>query len=558
MRKTCLLVSLIFGCLYGYSFHKEYISGIESVVVKKAISSSVAPVTNSVSSDRDWVDLDSDDDCMMVDDILTGLFDIDPIEFPVMVQEDANNPGYYRIVNPWLMYPMAKIIGMMGGTLTVSDDIVIEIDATDPDQVIIPLCNIGVDDGDGPVYIGSLLGLLDMVQGLDPIKASAMAGVLEDNCISFTAPTSILMIQGNYAYASNLNGKFALILPGGELPIDYSVELEIENDLCPEDGVYSISVDCDDRIPAIAYGLSTGVRSANVDAIVEAGLTCEPGDCVDIDVSGIDASHIYAIFASLNEDGEWEDYDYRCLYTVGDVIENWKSLGIADMTEGLVSSIYSKDGIEPETFKVEVEEHVEYPGYYRLVDPYKNWSYADTKGSDHAHHHYLYINATDPNCVYFEPSIIGVNDPVHGEYAVKSQYSDRGDYLGFDYLKSRGETSDGVLKDGVITFGADCNIMIHVTEEDPDYWWYGGVHNNPDFDIEQYKTDPNYDVPRFIPGDFKLDLSNLSTKVDYLISAPSSASRKYYNMQGIEIGAPEKGIYLIRENNKVTKKIISK
>lgn len=536
--------------------HKDHMVGMNKQTVKKSISKLTTPAVATVSEERNWVDLDSDEDCMMVDDILTGLFDIDPIEFPVMVQEDADNPGYYRIVNPWLMYPLGKIISMQGGTLTVSDDIVIEIDATDPDQVIIPLCNIGVDDGDGPIYIGSLLGLMETVEGIDPIKASMMAGVLEDNCISFSFPTSILMIQGSDVYASNLNGSFALILPGGELPVDYTVDIEIENIMCPEDGIYTMYADCDDRIPAVAYGLSYGIRSADVDAVVENGLTCKPGDTIEVSVSEIDASHVYVIFASLDEDGEWQDYDYRCLYTVGDCQDKWKNIGVADMTEGLISSVYKKDGIMPETFKVDIEEHVDKPGYYRLVDPYKNWSYAESKGSDHSHHHYLYINATDPNNVYFEPSVLGVSDPVHGEFAVKSQFSDRGDFLGFDAIKRRGETSDGFLKDGVITFGADCNILIRASEEEKDFWWYGAVNTNPDFDIDEFKKDPNYNVPRFIPGDFKLDLSAIGSGVESISETGRSDSAVYFNMQGMKVSSPDKGLYLVRDNNKMKKVLI--
>ena len=56
--------------------------------------------------------------------------------------------------------------------------------------------------------------------------AIAMSGVLEDNVISFEAPASILLIQGGQGYRTNQSGRFAVILPGGQAPVDYEFTVE--------------------------------------------------------------------------------------------------------------------------------------------------------------------------------------------------------------------------------------------------------------------------------------------------------------------------------------------
>lgn len=557
MKKFYLAFVALMLAVSGFASHREIIDGVAAGRGK--VGAGFTVINNTISAkateERDWQPLDEMG--TMVDDILPALFDVDVMEYPVTVEEDQLHPGYYRIVNPWMYHPMRNVITrFMGGTLALGDDVVIELDATDPDCVVMPFCEPGVDDGDGEIGLGSLLGMMDYVSGISPVKAAMFAGKLENDCIVFDQPTSLIFIQGANTYTANMEGKFALILPGGELPVNYDVTVDMEEDICPEDGVYHLWADCDERVPELRYGISRGCLSRNVAEIMENGETCYPGDDIEISVSGLDGSHVYAIVATVNEDGDWEEYDYIMLHTLGDS-DTWEYAGKARMTEGFLSSYYeNKDGFDApvETFEVDVERHKSTPGYYRLVNPYKRWSVADDWELDHDHNHYLYINAVHPENVYIEPSALGISSS-HGEYSIKSNFSEYVDVYGYE-ATARSKSSEGRLIGDEITFGAECGILLHYSTDLRGSWWYVNVHSNPEFDLDQYKTDPNYNVSRFVPGDFCLDLSTLNSGVESVgIDASLAAPVDYYNLQGIRVDNPGNGFFLRRQGDQVKKVI---
>lgn len=537
---------------------------IKADILRHDNAKQIAPMTVTATAstlddegevERDWEELDEMG--TMVDDILTGLFDdLEPMEFPVTVEEDKNHPGYYRIVNPWMFHPMRNIITRMwGGTLTLGPDVTIEIDATDPDYVVIPKCAPGVGDEEGMVELGSLKGMMEYVSGISVGRAKAMAGKLENGAISFQQPTALLFIQGENVYYTNLNGKFALMLPGAEAPIDYEIRADFTENICHNgEGIYHFTVKGDERIPEIRYGLSTGIMSKDVDKMLPSSKSCKIGEEIEVSVKGVDGSHIYVLFASMNEDGDWEERDYVMVFTANDT-DTWEDLGYAPMTEGLLSSYFEKKteyGVNVETYKVLVQEHKTTPGYYRIVNPYEKWSLMDSWSTDHNHPHYLYINATHPENVYFEQSALGVHHADFGEFSIKSNFAEYVDYFGYE-TAARNYSSDGRMVNGEITFGADSNILLHYSKDPRNTWWYTNIHSNPDFDIDRYKEDPTYNVPRFIPGDFLLDLDSLEAAVEDIISDNSEAEAVYYNLQGIRVENPENGIFIRCQGSKAKK-----
>ena len=136
-----------------------------SLLSSASVKIESAPITCSIlppeRAEASWVDIEGD--CMIVDDITTGFFDFDQgiLIYDVMMQADTNNPGMYRLVNPWQFWPMRMMASKFGASVTVSDDFYIEIDATDPDAVKIYPQDAGLDDGDGPSVISSLYGVYD-------------------------------------------------------------------------------------------------------------------------------------------------------------------------------------------------------------------------------------------------------------------------------------------------------------------------------------------------------------------------------------------------------------
>lgn len=81
---------------------------------------------------------------------------------------------------------------------------------------------------------------------------------------------------------------------------------------------------------------------------------------------------------------------------------DFDSIGWCEYTDGIFAGLYAFD---PLTWEVEIQEHKEMPGYYRLVKPYAGWPIL---GGDESLMHqgkfYLYLDAQNPKCVYLETS----------------------------------------------------------------------------------------------------------------------------------------------------------
>lgn len=93
----------------------------------------------------------------MFDDITVSyFFEVQPGNIQVEVEKDAANEGWYRVVNPWKNFTQTATVTAAGGTLEQTDDVVIVIDASNPEYVRLLENNIGMDDGYGA---STLVGL---------------------------------------------------------------------------------------------------------------------------------------------------------------------------------------------------------------------------------------------------------------------------------------------------------------------------------------------------------------------------------------------------------------
>ena len=164
--------------------------------------------------------------------------------------------------------------------------------------------------------------------------------------------------------------------------------------------------------------------------------------------------------------------------------DNWQSLGMGQYTDDFMtmgsydnetdewSSIYN--GLEPQTYSVEVFENTKTPGLYRLKNAYGYaYPYNEEGDWDASMDYYLEINATDPNNVFIKKQALGL-DWGYGMISVESD--------GAYYMEKYGLTpaqitaaleSDvfGKLANGVITFPEDVFMVSF-----GDYEFYGN-HN---------------------------------------------------------------------------------
>ena len=130
--------------------------------------------------------------------------------------------------------------------------------------------------------------------------------------------------------------------------------------------------------------------------------------------------------------------------------EVFKSLGMATFTDALVGAWFG----EPEvSYKVEIEESVDNPGKYRLVNPYgEAYPYNEPGDWDAANTYYLTIDATNPDAVNIVSDNLGL-DWGYGmmwtmstaDYYILTGQATAEQLLSLGYY--------GKLADGVITFG---------------------------------------------------------------------------------------------------------
>ena len=178
------------------------------------------------------------------EDCVTTFFNVENVSYQVEVRENTNQPGLYRIINPYgAAYPYNA-----EGDYDTSKEYFIEIDATDPEGVYIPgIYGTGMNWGYGEFSIGSMAYYYMASNGatFEEVKDAGYCGVLADGVITFPAKSLLISLSeyngGNF-YTSNNNGAFRLdmndMTPAGAAPakaaaarISAKRELDINADI---------------------------------------------------------------------------------------------------------------------------------------------------------------------------------------------------------------------------------------------------------------------------------------------------------------------------------------
>ena len=147
---------------------------------------------------------------MITDDFITTFFGVANVSFPTRIQERADSPGYFRLINTYHeLYPYND-----PGDWDDENDYYIYIDATDPDAVYIPhYCHSGVDWTYGEFLFSSLAGYYIKKEDFD--KAADYYGTYKNGKITFPV-NSLLFAMANYDdggfYNANGSGAFKLVI----------------------------------------------------------------------------------------------------------------------------------------------------------------------------------------------------------------------------------------------------------------------------------------------------------------------------------------------------------
>lgn len=123
----------------------------------------------------------------------------------------------------------------------------------------------------------------------------------------------------------------------------------------------------------------------------------------------------------------------------------WKSLGTGTYTDGILAPFF---GLEPVTYNVQIMEHIDSAGLYRIMNPYSNSVYPYADGDCAEEGTYLVVNACDPDGVFIPKQSLGM-DWGYGTMSFISVGARYLDQNSFETVKSAGYF--GTKENGVIT-----------------------------------------------------------------------------------------------------------
>lgn len=168
----------------------------------------------------------------------------------------------------------------------------------------------------------------------------------------------------------------------------------------------------------------------------------------------------------------------------------WVSLGYCRYTDDALAQLFGNEGQYGLylTYSVEVFEHKDQPGRFRMKNAYGAGYVLNEPGDYVEDDVYIEINATDPTGVYIDLQPMGVDwgyGPIY-LYSYASYYMDNGYSL--DQVKAKGLA--GTYKDGVITFPAKALLLAM-----GDGLYYGNLNGAWMLDMTAPTAEPGDVVP---------------------------------------------------------------
>lgn len=460
----------------------------------------------------------------MTEDMITYLLNCNPITYKVTIEQATDGSAHYRVLAPYGKNFATALENTCGKVLTEAQydaegKCFIEIDATNPDDVIFHKTMTGCDYGFGELFIGIN----------KDYNVTLKDGIM-------TAPVlGIAVGYGNSAWAGNRRGKFRIALPDAVLT-DFEISVEGKSRCLTSrkfEGTLTVGADVAKvRYSVFSDWLEDEIISA-VRAITKSGHEFTPRGEFSYDMDEVDKETIVVV--ALDDAGDMVGYDLFSYYYIDENPDNWTDCGMAKFTDGMLQDFISN--IPSQTTECMLQQSKNNPGRYRLVNPYSGLKeYAALNKGHEGHNHYITINAEDPEIIYFEESLIGMESARYGLMRISSAtyYYTHG---GATLEECKEMEYGALIEDGVMTFPTEESLLFSMTGYDGGDWLI---------------TDSECLTKIELPEGF-----SFTAGIGNVTADSEDAPAEYYDLRGIRVSTPRAGeLYIVRSGSKVTKAIV--
>ncbi len=467
---------------------------------------------------------------LYTDAMLTEWYRLQPVTYKVRVQAPETGEPYYRIIAPYgqaFADAMLEVnnIALKDTEYDKEGSAVLEIDVSDPDNVYFPKTFINANWGEGDIYIGI------------PSKANV---ILKDGIIS-APPRGVAVGDDGGAVAMNVSGKFRIVLPGAEAT-DFELTLTPASH-CVADGKFAATLNRGNDIAKVYYSILPDFQEDEMlyaySAVMDSKMVFPFSGDFSYELSGAGKKETL-VLVGVDAAGDEVAYAWTSYYDITADDDQWTSLGLCSFTDPFLPALTSADS---ETLDVEVQKHNTIDGYLRIVNPYaaskyvNQYTFPGCHGQDADHKHYIYINGTDPECIYIEESPLGI-DLGWGMVRANS-FVNYFLQAGYEMDECKELELGGILDDdNVLTFPEEalCASMMG--------------YDNADW----YITDPEKgDFALALPKDYSFaGVGNVTTDT---VDGPAT----YYNLQGQPVNPARVApgtLVVRRQGNTATKTVI--
>ncbi len=428
----------------------------------------------------------------------------------IEIEHSVDFPGYYRMIP----YGDGSFLDTQLGL--PDNSTYCYVNATNPDKVY-------VDGLFQPCY--GLFPIQQIVPENGYPEDQAAYGLLQDKVIYFPAGSFAILNYQTGWHVTNNNGNFKIVLPGGDAK-DYT--FSISSKMCAVDNKVPVTIEAvGDDVTSYKYVLLDDFydgTASNFNIVAEMGTELSL-EYDGLSIAATPGKFCTFIMVAMNAEGKMVNGDAVHFFGIDTDNSDWALIPdtYAVFSEGIFSSVFSD--VDSFDYDCDVEQCISNPGRYRLVNPYKNHEIFDPIDHSEHHNHYLYINAEDPECVYFEPSPAGFKVGIYGEAYVWSYggYFINDPNAGAEALKAEGMV--GTFKDGVFSFPNEYQII-----------GFEGYNNGA-----------------ILTAGIGTEVRLVNTAGVTDIVAGEEGPAQFFNLQGMPVAKPENGIFIRRSGDKVEK-----